>query len=99
MELQTLIPSILPSLISGLVLFKIGTMNRSSESREDNRQREGVLLLKSLDAIGSLSEMTALCYKGVKPNGELDKAIEERRKIKKELQDHLYEEHEEMKRK
>ena len=88
---------VLTSLLSGTVLIKIGSMNKHNEKREDYRKKEGVLLLKNLDAIGTLSEMTALCYKGVKPNGELDKAIADRQVVKAELKEHLYEGSEEMK--
>jgi len=102
MEYQLIFAAALPSIISGFVLMKLGAKDRRDEKRdiirEKNRRKEGVLLLKNLDAIGALSEITAICYKNdKKPNGELDEAIAIRRQAKKDFKDHLYEEHEENK--
>lgn len=95
--LMSLLIAIIPTAVSAVILSRINAMNKRSDNMEERRKEEGVLLLKSLDAIGNLSEMTALCYKGIKPNGELDRAIAERQKVKQELRNHLYTVHEELK--
>lgn len=85
----TVIIAAIPSVISGAVLIAINTGNKKSDAREDARKKESILILKNIDAIGTLSEQTARCFRGEKPNGELTAALEYRKKLKHELEDHL----------
>ena len=113
MNLEVLIiPLILAIVPTITTTWIIGKMNKKEKedrdmatrlteleaTKEANRKKEGVLILKNLDAIGTLSEITALCYKhDRKPNGELDTAIKARQEAKQAFRDHLYEEHEQNK--
>lgn len=104
-----LILAIVPTVTTTWIIGKMNMREREEKkmavtlmeleaTKEANRKREGVLILQNLDAIGSLSEITALCYKqNRKPNGELDAAIKARQEAKQAFRDHLYEEHEERK--
>ena len=104
-----LILAIVPTLTTTWIIGKMSRREKEEKQmaqnlmdlevrKEANRKREGVLILQNLDAIGSLSEITALCYKhDRKPNGELDTAIKARQEAKQAFRNHLYEEHEENK--
>lgn len=97
METTTIIISAIPSIISGVVLFKLNRTANKSDAREQARVQENILILGNLDAIGGLAEQTARCLKGEKPNGDLDAAIDYRKKLKHDLEAHLIKVNAEMK--
>lgn len=62
-------------IISGLVLRKIGKMDRKQDDREESRKRESVLIIRGIQAIGHLSEATAIAQKDGHTNGEMETAF------------------------
>lgn len=89
--MEAYIAAVIPSILSGVVLIVINRSNRRIDSREDARRKENVLILKNIDAVGTLTELTAKCVKNGAVNGDMDKALEYRKKMKHELEDHLME--------
>lgn len=98
MELSVnLIYAAIPSVISGIVLYKINRSSSRADEREKARIQENILILGNLDAIGSLSELATKCLQGQKLNGELQAALEYRKNQKHELEKHLIRVNAEMK--
>lgn len=89
--MAAIIIAVVPSILSGTVLLAMKKWNKKSETRDNARRKEAILLLKNVDAIGTLAEQTARCLRGEKPNGELSAALDYRQKLKHELEDHLME--------
>jgi len=85
----TIIIAVVPSILSGVILLALRQWNKKNEKREDMRKEEGILILRNIDAIGTLAEQTVRCIRGEKPNGELSAALDYRKKMKHELEDHL----------
>lgn len=87
-----IVASVVPSVISGTILIYLNRYSRRSEKLEAARRAESVLVLKNIDAIGTLSDITAKCVKkGETPNGDMDRAIAYRCDMKHALEDHLME--------
>lgn len=89
MEPMIILLAILPSVISGIILGKFQSWQKRDAHMEELRQKESFLIMKNIDAIGCLSEQTARCIRGEKPNGELTKALKYRKEQQHELEDHL----------
>lgn len=86
MELISIIISIAASIISGMVLF---FLKRYFDKKEKSRQKENVLILKSIDAIGRLTYADAIAIRDGKTNGEMKDAVQSYIAIKSELYDYL----------
>ncbi len=81
--------SLVPSAIMLYVGYKVTAMDKKNDRMDELRRIESILVLKNIDAIGSLAKQTTLCIKGEKQNGDLDKAFEYREQLKRELEDYL----------
>ena len=89
MEWNQIVWAVLPSLLSAVIIMRLNKINKENEKRNQSRKTENILILKNLDAIGTLSEQTTKCFKGEKLNGELDNALAYRRQMKHEMEDYL----------
>ena len=93
MELISIIISIATSIFSGIVLFFIKRYFDNKEKieieEEKARQKENVLILKSIDAIGRLTYADSIAIRDGKTNGEMKDAIQSYIAIKSELYDYL----------
>ena len=93
MELISIIISIATSIFSGIVLFFIKRYFDNKEKieieKEKARQKENVLILKSIDAIGRLTYADSLAIRDGKTNGEMKDAVQSYIAIKSELYDYL----------
>lgn len=87
----SIVVATVPSILSGAALIVIGRYNKRSEKRESSRRTESILILKNIDAIGTLTELTAKCVKNGAVNGDMDAALAYRTKMKHDLEDHLIE--------
>ena len=83
--------SVVMLLLSCYVTYKVTKMSKKSEESEVLRRRESILILKNIDAIGTLTEKTVICVKNERVNGDLDKAWEYRTEQKHALEDYLME--------
>lgn len=88
-QLIWVIVPLIPSVLSGVIIARFNKFDRESEKRNQSRKTENILILKNMDAIGTLSELTTKCLKGETLNGELDKALEYRKKMKHDMEDYL----------
>ena len=93
MELISIIISIATSIFSGIVLFFIKRCFDNKEKieieKEKARQKENVLILKSIDAIGRLTYADSIAIRDGKTNGEMKDAVQSYIAIKSELYDYL----------
>lgn len=93
MELISIIISIATSIFSGIVLFFIKRYFDNKEKieieEEKARQKENVLILKSIDAIGRLTYADSIAIRDGKINGEMKDAVQSYIAIKNELYDYL----------
>lgn len=88
MELISIIISIATSIFSGIVLFFIKRYFDNKEKieieEEKARQKENVLILKSIDAIGRLTYADSIAIRDGKINGEMKDAVQSYIAIKSE---------------
>ena len=93
MELISIIISIATSIFSGIVLFFIKRYFDNKEKieieKEKARQKENVLILKSIDAIERLTYADSIAIRDGKINGEMKDAVQSYIAIKSELYDYL----------
>lgn len=90
-----IIISIASSIISGMVLFFLQfyfkKKAKKDEERDAAKQRENILILKSIDAIGKLTYADAIAIRDGKTNGEMKAAIEAYKEADKEMYEFLLE--------
>ena len=88
MELISIIISVATSIFSGIVLFFIKRYFDNKEKieieEEKARQKENVLILKSIDAIGRLTYADSIAIR----DGEMKDAVQSYIAIKSELYDY-----------
>ena len=93
--MTAIIISIVASIISGMVLFFLPRYFKKQEVKEERRQqareKESILILKSIDAIGKLTYADAIAIRDGKTNGELKEAIQEYNDVKEEMYEYLLE--------
>lgn len=93
--MTAIIISIVASIISGMVLFFLQRYFKKQEVKEERRQqareKENILILKSIDAIGKLTYADAIAIRDGKTNGELKEAIQEYNDVKEEMYEYLLE--------
>lgn len=93
MELISIIISVATSIFLGIVLFFIKRYFDNKEKieieEEKARQKENVLILKSIDAIGRLTYADSIAIRDGKINGEMKDAVQSYIAIKSELYDYL----------
>ena len=93
LPLNAIIISIATSIFSGIVLFFIKRYFDNKEKieieKEKARQKENVLILKSIDAIGRLTYADSIAIRDGKINGEMKDAVQSYIAIKSELYDYL----------
>ena len=86
-----IIISIASSIISGMVLFFLQHFFKKKAKRDDERdaakEKENILILKSIDAVGKLTYANAIAIRDGKTNGEMH----ERMKINNESKEEMYE--------
>lgn len=84
-----IIVSIIASVISGMVLFFLQRFFKKKyaedEKREKRRHQKDVLIIKSINAIGALTQANAIALRDGKTNGELKAALKEYDAAKKEM--------------
>jgi hypothetical protein len=70
-------------------LERAETMRQASEDRHMTSQKECIIIMKELQAIGHLSEATAVAVRDGKVNGIMTTALEYYTKAKDETNDYL----------
>ncbi|MBE6531797.1 MAG: hypothetical protein E7679_06925 [Ruminococcaceae bacterium] len=81
------------TVISGVILFlmkRFFTEQRRKEERRDKaKERDNVLILKAINALGKLTVADSIALRDGKTNGEMIAALEEYREVERELYEHL----------
>ena len=87
--------SLCASLVSGVTLYFVQRFFKKREAKEDEKdaaeKRENILILKSVNAIGKLTEANAIAIRDGRTNGELHAALDEYEKVDRELYQYLME--------
>lgn len=92
-EVLAMIVSVCAAVISGLVLYFLQRHFRVRETKEQKKEertsQKDILMIKSLQAIGELTVANAIALKEGKQNGEMHKAMDDFKKVDKELNNYL----------
>ncbi len=95
MQIFTIIMSILGSVVSGTALFLLQRWFRQKDKRDEQAEKvlakENVLIIKSINAVGKLTEATAIALVDGKLNGEIHSALKEYSTVDKEMYNYLLE--------
>ncbi|MEG1519690.1 MAG: hypothetical protein RR458_01760 [Clostridia bacterium] len=87
--------SILASVISGFTLFLLQKFFKRKEKNDYERDKakshENVLILKSINAVGKLTEANAIALRDGKTNGEMREAMETYSEVRNEMYEYLLE--------
>jgi len=87
--------SILGSVVSGTALFLLQRWFRQKDKRDEQAEKvlakENVLIIKSINAVGKLTEATAIALVDGKLNGEIHSALKEYSTVDKEMYNYLLE--------
>ena len=87
--------SLITLLISGIALYiiKKNLAGREAEERQlrKDTERENVLILRSINAIGKLTLANSIALKDGKVNGEMSSAMREYEDVDRELYNYLLE--------
>ncbi len=90
-----IIISVGSSIVSGMVLYFLQRFFKKKDKRDEERdaikQRENILILKSIDAVGKLTYADSIAIRDGKTNGEMKSAIEAYKKADQELYEFLLE--------
>lgn len=90
-----IILGITSSLISGLLVFVVQRYLKNKEIRDIERDsikaRENMLILKTINAVGKLTESNSIALRDGKTNGEMREAMDAYTEVNKELYDYLLE--------
>ncbi len=95
MQALTIVISVLGSVVSGTALFLLQKWFRKKDARDEQRDKdkakENVLIIKSINAVGHLTEATAIALRDGKTNGEMHTALDEYSEVDKEMYNYLLE--------
>lgn len=90
-----LILSIGASIVSGVTLFivrrVVNKKDKMEKAEQKAKQQENIIILKSINAIGKLSNASAIALRDGKINGKMKSAMEAYEEIEGELYEYLLE--------
>ena len=91
----SIVLSTLAGIISGAVLFFVKRFFKKKElmehQRYENRVKENMLILKSIDVIGKLTVANSIALRDHKTNGTMSNALNEYEEVSAELYAYLLE--------
>jgi len=95
MDNLAIIISILGSIISGVVLLFVKRFFQSRDQKDEERrrdaQKESILILKSIDAVGKLTYANAVAIRDGKTNGEMKQGVDAYHSVQDEMYSYLLE--------
>lgn len=95
MNIFSIVLSVTSSIISGMVLFFLQRFfkNKAKKDieRDNQKAKENVLILKSIDAVGKLTYANAIAIRDGKTNGEMHEAMDIYAEVKDEMYEYLLE--------
>ena len=87
--------SVVGSIISGMVLFFLQFYFKKKAKQDDEREakshKKDILVIKSINALGELTQANAIALRDGKTNGELKYAMKEYEQVNKEMLEFLIE--------
>lgn len=93
--IASIVISVCASIISGVVVFLVQRFFKRHEEtekkRNDAHRKENVLILKSIKAIGELTEANSIAIRDGKTNGELKHALSDYTEVNRELDEFFIE--------
>lgn len=93
--IASIVISVCASVLSGVVVFLmqryIKRHEDSEKKRNDAHRQENILILRSIKAIGELTEANSIAIRDGKTNGELKHALADYSAVNKDLDEFLIE--------
>ena len=81
------------TITSGIVLFLIQRFLKNHRKKEEEhdkaKQKDNILILRSLNALGKLTVANSIALRDGRTNGEMSSALKEYETIEKEMYEHL----------
>lgn len=81
--------SVVVSIFMLILTIKLNRNEKHAEKRSDAQQQESIIIMKSLKAIGHLSEANAIALRDGKVNGATKTALDYYKETKDGLDDYL----------
>lgn len=95
MNIVAILISILSSVVSGTALFFLQRYFKKKDKKDEERDtvkaKENILILKSINAVGKLTEANAIAIRDGKTNGEMHEAMDNYAEVNDELYQYLLE--------
>jgi len=93
--IASIVISVCASVLSGAALFFLQRFFKRKEEldekKDEVKRKENVLILKSIKALGELTEANSIAIRDGKTNGELKRALADYSEISGELEEFLIE--------
>lgn len=93
--IASIVISVCASVLSGAALFFLQRFFKRKEERDEKKdevkRKENVLILKSIKALGELTEANSIAIRDGRTNGELKHALADYSEISDELEEFLIE--------
>jgi len=93
--IASIVISVCASILSGAALFFLQRFFKRKEEldekKDEVKRKENVLILKSIKALGELTEANSIAIRDGKTNGELKRALADYSEISGELEEFLIE--------
>lgn len=91
----SIVLSVVASIVSGMVLFFLQRYFKKKsdqdKEREERNHKKDILIIKSINAIGELTQANSIALRDGKTNGELKKALSVYEQANKDILDFLIE--------
>lgn len=95
---EEILIAVIPTITTGVLTVVVARLNKHNKIRSKLQMRENDILYDSIESVGELAEITAICYKsGGIMNGDLDAALQKRREAKEARNQYLKDVNSEMK--
>ena len=95
MDILAIVLSVVAGVVSGMALFFLQRYFKRKEAKDESRdkakQKENVLILKSINAIGNLTVANSIALRDGKTNGEMHAALSNYEEVDKEMYEYLLE--------
>ena len=91
----SIVLSVVASIVSGMVLFFLQRYFKKKsdqdKEREERNHKKDILIIKSINAIGELTQANSIALRDGKTNGELKRALSVYEQANKDILDFLIE--------
>ncbi len=94
-KMISVVLSAVASVLSGLILYFLQRYFKKKEKIEEEREKQhhkkDALIIKSIEAVGKLTEANSIALRDGKTNGEMHEALNNYKNVEQEMLDFLIE--------